>query len=281
MASARPAGGRRTAGKARPAGDRPTALITGASAGIGAALAGQFAAHGHDLVLVARRRDLLDALADTLQRRHGVRADVIARDLLEPEAARRLFEETSARRIDVLVNNAGVYEVVPFERMPRDRLQRMVRLNVSSLAELVHHFLPPMLERGRGRILNVASVAGFQAVPLLSLYAATKAFVVSLTEGLAEELKGTGVTVTALCPGVTETEGVRSARDRSDVVARVPRWAVSSEDDVAREGFEACMAGEVVRVPGLVNQAMTMANRYPRSVSRFFGGFVARRYKAR
>jgi hypothetical protein len=263
------------------AAGRPVALITGASAGIGASLARCFARGGHDLVLVARRKSLLDELADSIEREHAVRADVIRLDLLRRQAARELFEALGDRRVDVLVNNAGVYEVTRFAEMPVERVERMVQLNVVAAANLSRLVVPGMVERGAGRILNVASVAGFQAVPYLSLYAATKAFLVSLTEGLAEELKGSGVTVTALCPGVTATEGFESAKQGSADVARVPRWAVSDEDAVAREGYDACMAGEVLRVPGVLNQVLTGSNRVPRTLARMVGGAMSRRFYKR
>ena len=260
---------------------RRTALITGASAGIGAAIAREFARGGHDLLLVARRREMLESLATQLRTDHGVRTRVIAKDLLRRSAPDELYRALRATGVDVLVNNAGVYEITRFEEMPPDRAERMLQLNVVATAALVRRFAVPMLERGHGRILNVASVAGFQAVPFLSLYAATKAFVVSLTEGLAEEFKGTGVTVTAVCPGITETEGFRNARAGSAEIARVPGLLVSSEDDVAREAYQACMAGEVIRVPGAINRAFTQMNRVPRTVSRVVGGAVWRRIKPR
>ncbi|MCU0898225.1 MAG: SDR family oxidoreductase [Burkholderiales bacterium] len=254
-----------------------TALITGASAGIGAALAPLFAAEGFDLVLVARREAPMQALAATLKRRHGTRSIVLAKDLLKPAAAREIAKTLANERIDVLVNNAGFYEMGAFAEMKPERVRQMIQLNVASLAELTHLFLPQMITRGAGRILNVASIAAFQAVPYLSLYAGTKAFVLSLTEGLAEELKGTGVSVTAVCPGITETEGVRSARKQSDLAASVPDLFVYDEGEVARDAFRACMAGEVVRVPGAMVKMMTSLNQYPRTIMRIVNGLVVRR----
>lgn len=253
-----------------------TALITGASAGIGAALAPLFAAHGFDLVLVARREAPMKALASKLKRAHGTRTIVLVKDLLRPTAAREIARSLAGERIDVLVNNAGFYEIGAFDAMKPERVRQMIQLNVATVAELTHLLLPPMIERREGRILNVASVAAFQAVPYLSLYAATKGFVLSLTEGLAEELKGTGVTVTAACPGVTETEGVRSARKKSALAAAVPELFVYDEGEVAREAFRACMAGEVVCVPGAMVRLMASVNRYPRSILRIVSGLVAR-----
>ncbi|MCX7891963.1 MAG: SDR family NAD(P)-dependent oxidoreductase [Burkholderiales bacterium] len=252
------------------------ALVTGASAGIGAALAPLFAAEGFDLALVARREAPMKALAAKLRREHGTRSIVLPADLAAPAAARSLARVLARERVAVLVNNAGFYEVGEFTAMAPERVRQMVELNVAALAELTHAFLPPMVERGAGRILNVASIAAFQAVPFLSLYAATKAFVLSLTEGLAEELKGSGVTVTAVCPGITETEGVRSARKKSPLAARVPDVFVYDEARVARDAFRACMAGDVVCVPGAMNQLMASVNRYPRSLVRMVNGLVMR-----
>jgi short-subunit dehydrogenase len=257
---------------------KATALITGASAGIGAALAPLFAAHGFDLILVARREAPMKALAARLKREHGTRTIVIAKDLLEPAAPREIARALANERVDVLVNNAGFYDLGAFTAMKPERVRQMIQLNVAALAELTHLFLPPMVERSAGRILNVASIAAFQAVPYLSLYAGTKAFVLSLTEGLAEELKGTGVTVTAVCPGITETEGVRNARTNSDLAAVVPKLFVYDEAEVAREAFRACMAGEVVRVPGTAVKLMTGLNQYPRSFMRIVNGLVVRRF---
>jgi len=253
-----------------------TALITGASAGIGAALAPLFAAGGFDLVLVARREAPMKALAAELKRQHGTRSVVLPKDLLRRAAAAEIARSLANERIDVLVNNAGFYEIGGFDAMKPERVQQMIQLNVTTATELTRLFLPPMIERGAGRILNIASVAAFQAVPYLSLYAATKAFVLSLTEGLAEELKGTGVTVTAVCPGVTETEGVRSARKKSALAAAVPELFVYDEGEVAKEAFRACMAGEVVCVPGAMVRLMASVNRYPRSILRIVNGLVAR-----
>ena len=255
---------------------RGTVLLTGASAGIGAALAPLFAGAGFDLVLVARREAPMKALAARLKREHGTRATVLVQDLLRPTASKEIAHALAGQRIDVLVNNAGFYDIGRFDKMTPGRVQEMIQLNVAAVAGLTHLFLPPMIERKRGRILNVASIAAFQAVPYLSLYAASKAFVLSLTEGLAEELKGTGVTVTAVCPGVTETEGVRSARKKSALAAAVPELFVYDEGEVAREAFRACMAGEVVCVPGAMVRLMASVNRYPRSILRIVSGLVAR-----
>lgn len=184
---------------------RSTALITGASAGIGRELAKVFAENGHDLVLVARSKDKRTMLVRELTAGYDVRATMISNDLTEAGAPRSLLTSVRRREIDVdiLVNDAGVVEQGEFIRMKPTRLAEIVQLNAIALTQMTRLFAAPMVERGSGRILNVASTASFQAVPYLAVYAATKAFVLSLTEALAEELAGTGVTLTALCPGFT------------------------------------------------------------------------------
>ena len=184
-----------------------TALVTGASSGIGEALAHCFARDGHHLVLVARSADKLQALADALHAAHRTRVDVLPADLAQPGAAADLAAALQRRRrsIDVLVNNAGVLEQGAFTAIAAERHQEIIALNVAGLTAMLSAFLPGMVRRGRGRVLNVASIAAFQPVPTLASYAATKAYVLSLTEALAEELRGSGVSIGALCPGFTAT----------------------------------------------------------------------------
>jgi short-subunit dehydrogenase len=156
----------------------------------------------------------------------------------------------------------------------------MVALNVGATTRLLAHFVPPMVARGRGRVLNVASVAAFQALPSLATYAASKAFVLSLTESLAEELRGSGVTVTALCPGITATGMLGGARHEVTALEKLPAFLVGDADVVAAEGVDACLAGEVIRVPGLLNQAAILASRAtPRELLRRLGGALARRIR--
>jgi hypothetical protein len=252
----------------------PRTLVTGASAGIGLELARTFARHGHDLVLVARRADRLAELAGELQAL-GRRVDTVAIDLAEPDAATRLADDVAGRDIDVdvLVNNAGIGDHGAFRHLPRERIRQMLAVNVGALTELVHAFLPPMLARRRGRILNVASTAAFQPVPAMAAYAATKAYVLSLSEALAEELRGSGVTVTALCPGLTRTDMV------ADLPLPPPAFLVQDAAEVAAAGYDACLAGEAVRVPGLHNALGAVASRLPprwlvRTVSGIAGRFA-------
>jgi short-subunit dehydrogenase len=250
--------------------DGGTALVTGASGGIGHAVARQLAARGFDLVVVARRRSELEQLADACRRDHGVAVTVMPADLLAPAAPRQLVDALGGRPIDVLVNNAGLLELGRVAEIDVERLERMVQLNVEVLASLSRRILTGMIERGRGHILNVASTSAFQPVPGLSLYAASKAFVLSFSESLSEELKGTGVTVTALCPGFTDTDMLE--------VVDVPRFLVSDPEEVARAGVDACLAGQVVVVPGLSNRlGASLVQLYPRWLVRAVGGLIGRR----
>jgi uncharacterized protein len=240
-----------------------TALVTGASSGIGEALAKCFAAGGHRLVLVARSADKLAALAGTLERDFGAAVTVLPADLAEVGAAARLAASLKRRRIaiDVLVNNAGVLEHGPFVDISATRQQQLIALNVAGLTDMLAQFVPAMVERGRGRVLNVASIAAFQPVPGLATYAATKAYVLSLTESLAEELRDSGVTATALCPGITATHMLTSAVETNEQLAHLPRILIGDVDKVAAEGYRACMSGDVICVPGAVNRAATLAAR--------------------
>lgn len=265
--------------KAHRARRRETALITGASSGIGAALAHCFAKGRCDLVLVARRATRLKALARELEAEHPVRVRVAAADLLRPRSIDALAASMRRERvpIDILVNNAGIIEVGPFTRMTAARSQEIIALNVAATTALLSRFLPPMVRRGHGRVLNVCSVASFLPVPTMATYAATKAYLLSLSESLAEELDGTGVTVTALCPGVTETP-MKAAIERSHPrVSRLPRLAVSDVATVAAEGYDACLAGEAVRISGLVNQVATLSGRaLPRWIVRRVAAVIGR-----
>jgi short-subunit dehydrogenase len=248
-----------------------TALITGASSGIGAALARQFASKEYDLIISARRAEKLEEVASGIS---GVNVKIVTADLGSNEGADSLAAEIKELgiNVDILVNNAGVAYSGKFDRMTRDEADNLITLNMTSLVRLTQNFLPGMIQRGYGRILNVASVASFQPVPSMTLYAASKAFVLSLTEGMSEELRGTGVTTTALCPGLTQTEMV-DALEASDI----PAFMMSSADEVAREGYDALMAREAVRIPGIANQAaVTWAKHQPRWLVRGLGGLWSR-----
>ena len=259
-------------------------LVTGASSGIGEALAHCFAAAGHDLVLVARSAEKLQALARALRERHGVKAVVASADLALPDAPAQLRRTLARRRlsIDVLVNCAGVLEQGAFTALPASAHQAIIALNIAGLTGMLSEFLPGMLERSAkgspARVLNVASVAAFQPIPALASYAASKAYVLSLSESLAEELRGQGVSVTALCPGITATNMLDTAAQSNAQLGKLPGFLVGKVDHVARQGFEACMRGEVVCVPGVVNRAAALASRStPKWLLRRMGGLLARR----
>ena len=259
---------------------RPIALVTGASSGIGEALAHCFAAAGHDLVLVARSADKLRDTATQLESRYAVEALVLPCDLSAPDAVAKLATSLKRRRRlpDVLVNCAGVLEQKSFLRMEPGAHQAIIDLNISALTAMLSYLLQQMVARGSRRVLNVASIAAFQPVPLLATYAASKAYVLSLTESLSEELKGSGVTVTALCPGITATPMLRNAAQANQQLNRLPGFLVGDVDDVARQGFEACMKGDTICVPGVVNRAAMLASRStPKWLVRRVGGLMARR----
>jgi short-subunit dehydrogenase len=234
---------------------RPVALVTGASAGIGLDIARVLARRGHDLALAARRREVLERVAAELASAHGVRVAVCAIDLADVDAPARLVADLAGRGlvVDVLVNNAGFGAYGEFKDIDLAAEQRMIAVNVTALVTLTKLCLPAMLATGRGRILNVSSVAGFLPGPRMSVYYATKAFVTSFSEALAEELRHTGVRVTALCPGFTATEFQAVAGVRS---SRLKRSAVQSSLEVAEAGVDAMLAGRRIVITGLVNRGV-------------------------
>lgn len=236
-----------------------TALVTGASGGIGLEIA-RLLAPDHDLVLVARSGDQLRALADELGG-----AQVVAVDLAQPGAVQ---EVTAAiAEVDVLVNNAGVGDFGPFADADARKLTTMIDLNVGALTALTRAYLPGMIERGRGRVLNVASSAAFQPGPLMATYYATKAYVLSLSEALAEEVRGTGVTVTALCPGPTASGFQAGAAMETSKLVKGKRLPTAAS--VASFGVAAMGRGDVVAVPGLANKVLAASIRFtPRPVVR-------------
>ncbi len=237
-----------------------TALVTGASAGIGRELARLAAKDGHDLVVVARRRERLEALAAELTAAHGVQVMVIDADLADRATPANIVERLRGENkpVDFLINNAGFGSCGPFAKAVLDREVEMIHLNIRALVQLTHWFLPEMIVRKSGRILNVASVAGFVPGPYMATYYASKSFVLSFTEALAAELRGTGVSVTASCPGPTETEfGAIAGSAKSKVF----QLGAAGAAPVARHAYRAMMAGRVVAIPGLMNKLITQSTR--------------------
>jgi uncharacterized protein len=242
-----------------------TAVITGASSGIGEEFARQLAERGHGVFLVARREDRLRKLAEEIARDHGVRAEYVPVDLTDATQRQRLPGLVSAQGLDVgiLVNNAGFTTVGDVHENP-DRQLDMIRVNVEALVELTTMWLPGMTQRGTGAVINLASVAGFQPIPVQAVYAATKAFVLSFSEATAAELKGTGVTMTALCPGPVETEFTDAGGFKSEKPG--PSFVWSTAKDVAKAGIEGAEKGKRVVIPGIGNQLTANLGRHgPRS----------------
>jgi len=236
-------------------------LITGASSGIGLALARQFAQRGHPLVLVAPIETELQSIATDLARAHGVRVRIIAKDLARDSAPQEIFNELMHDEIpiEILVNNAGLGQRVKFWENPLDRDIMMLRVNIEAVVRLTKLFLPQMVQRGHGRILNTASIAGFEPGPLLAVYHATKAFVLSLTEALATELEDTAVSITALCPGPVDTDFFPKA-EMIDTQA-FQRGNVMAPNEVAASAYDALMKGERIVIPGVMNKAMVFSRR--------------------
>ncbi|MBX7165067.1 MAG: SDR family oxidoreductase [Pirellulales bacterium] len=240
-------------------------LITGASRGIGRALAEEFAAQGHDLVLTARNRQELDELAQSLRAR-GRQAWVMPADLTRPQAPRQLYDQVAAAGIvvEVLVNNAGFGNYGRFDQIDWPREAELLQVNITALTELTKLYARDMVARRRGRIMNVASTGAFQPGPLLTTYYASKAYVLSFSEALACELRGTGVTVTCLCPGATRTHFMQQAGMDN---LRLFRLGLMDARDVARCGYRGTLAGRTVVVPGLMNKLGVFAVRFtPRNV---------------
>lgn len=248
--------------------DTSTALVTGASSGIGEEIARQLAARGHGVTLVARREDRLKALAEELYGTHGVRAEHVAADLGSETGREEMLGKVDALGLDVeiLVNNAGFGGSGPVHRSDPARLASMVALNCEALVYLQARLSPGMADRGRGAIINIASTASFQPIPYTSTYAATKAFVLSLSEATHNEIARKGVSVTAVCPGPVKTEFVEQA-GMSGASDKVPGFIWTDVEQVAREAVEGAEKGTRVVVPGLLNRAGTVMGQHtPRAV---------------
>ena len=249
------------------------ALITGASSGIGSRMAEMLGEAGVPVVVVARRSDRLAALADRFDGFEVLTADLNDADGVAAVEARI---EDSVAPVDLVVNNAGFGTSGTFHELDPDRLHDEVGLNVQALTRLAHAALRTMVPRGRGYLLNVSSIASFQPAPKLAVYAATKAYVTSLSESLHEEVRGTGVHVTALCPGLTKTE-FQSVSNSDSYATSYPSFAWIAVDDVARGGLHDVAKGKALSVPGLLYKGMTIATGItPRGITRQLSRLVQR-----
>ncbi len=246
---------------------KKTALVTGASSGIGLELARECASNGHDLVVVARRKDRLQAFAETILNDFDVEVNVIVKDLSTDGSRKNLFDQLESQGIEInyLINNAGFGDYGPFVDSDLNRQIEMINLNVVALTELTRLFLPGMVNRGQGAILNVASTAAFQAGPMMSVYFATKAFVLHFSEAVANEVYATGVRVVALCPGTTESEFADTAQAERSLMFNMRKLPTSKQ--VARYGYVSMVKGKRVAVHGLLNKVLTFFVRLvPRRV---------------
>ena len=251
-----------------------TTLITGASSGIGEAFARKLAARGHNLMLVSRSDEKLMMMCNEIGRSQNIRVEYFAIDLSEPDAPERLFEETRRREleIDLLINNAGFGSMGDFATRDLDRELNMIDLNIRSLVELTHRFLQPMRQKKSGAIMNVASTAGFQPVPFMATYAATKAFVLSFSEALWEENRTYGIKVMALCPGVTETNFFEASR-----MQRPPARTSQTPEEVVEVGLRALARGKGSVISGWTNRLMVETERVvPRTLVLRIAGAVLR-----
>lgn len=246
--------------------ERRLALITGASSGIGLAFAERLARDGYDVIVVARRKERLDELAHLLRGAHHVEVEVLASDLTKSAPLRRVEEHAAAAGLDLLVNNAGFGNAGAFADLDVDAEEEEIRLNVLALVRLTHAVLPGMIKRKSGNVINVSSMAGFQPGPYMATYGATKAYVTSFTEALAEELRGTGVHVQALCPGFTRTE----FQDRGGIdSSKVPQMAWMTAESVVDASLAALRSRQLICVPGFGNQMLTGATSFiPRAIVR-------------
>jgi uncharacterized protein len=242
--------------------DRKTALVTGASSGIGLELSRLLAADGYDLILIARYIEGLNRVADEIKAHDGVRVRVIPKDLSGPAAAEELVREIEDESVEILVNNAGVGLAGPFAEVDTAKTEQMMQLNMVALTALTRRLLPSMLTRGQGQILNVASLAGYQpGGPGMAVYYATKAYVLSFSRALSRELRGTGVTVTALCPGPVRT-AFEAKAGLGDT--RIARWLRPMEArTVAWQGYRGMQRGQLVVIPGLLAKVLSFAGELP------------------
>jgi short-subunit dehydrogenase len=257
-----------------------TTLITGASGGIGYELAKLFARDHHNLVLVARSADKLAQVAAELQT-HGITVKTIALDLAAPPAPKFLFDQLQREgiSIDILINNAGFGAFGDFAQMPEDEILGQIDLNITALTQLTRLFLPSMVQRRNGRIMNVASTAAFQAGPLMAVYYATKAYVLSFSEAIANEQRGSGVTVTCFCPGATHTGfASRAGTEKSRLFKHL---GAMNADKVALDGYRALMEGCTLAISGVHNWAVAQSTRFaPRKLVTAISRWVAEKVES-
>ena len=241
----------------------PLALVTGASDGIGLEFCRLLAARGYDLILVARRQQLLEDIAAQLMQRYNIRCHVISCDLSLPQAAQTLFTEVKQRglAVDLLVNNAGLLCNGFFHELPLTQQENLVTVNIIALTALCHLFVNDMAVRGGGHIINLASLAAWTPIPNQNVYAATKAYVLAFSLALADEMKaaGSGVNVCALCPGYTRTAMLDNPAQGGKLA--LPDFLLHSASSVAQEGLDACLAGRTVCMPGAANRLGALATR--------------------
>lgn len=258
----------------------PTVLITGSSGGIGYELAKLFARDHHNLVLVARSADKLTQAAAELEP-YGVKVRTVALDLTRPGAPQELYDRVQREGIavDILVNNAGFGAFGNFAEMPEEEILGQIDLNIIALTQLTKLFLPSMISRRSGRIMNVASIAGFQPGPLMAVYYATKAYVISLSEAVANELQDSGVTVTCFCPGATHTGFARRAGTEASRLFK--RFGAMSAEAVASDGYRALMKGRTLAISGTHNWLVAESTRFaPRKLVTAISRWVAEKLEA-
>lgn len=249
-----------------------TTLITGASEGIGKSFAETFAKKGHDVVLVARNQQKLDELSVYLSTRYAIRSYVYAMDLCHIDSAKNLLKRLTTDKIDIdiLVNNAGMMQIAPLHNAEEEGLNNLIQLNIQSLVNMTRVFVNPMIARGKGKIVNLGSIASFMPTPNFSAYGASKAFVLSFSEGVSEELKGTGVSVTCVCPGITETKMLREAHG---VEKYIPRIFKAQPESLTADAYNAMMKGDVIFLDKITNKLIVQyATHYPRWMVRRING---------
>jgi short-subunit dehydrogenase len=253
-----------------------TALVTGASSGLGTEFASQLADRGHDLVLVARSRERLEELAAELTKVHGVKTHVVVQDLSQPDAGRRVARELADRslQVDLLVNNAGFGTAGRFEEIAPERDHDMLMVNVVALVDLTHELLPGILERGNGAVLNVGSTAGYQPSPYLTVYSASKTFVLNFSLALRQEYRGRGIRVTALCPGPVETKFFEVVGTRNAAVA----GGFTTPEPVVRTALKALDRDRAYVTPGFANAVSAhLTPRRPRTLVAWVGELICRK----